>query len=150
MNNNIIIIFRTLINDIDETQFSDETLNRLAVVAALMVAREVHFTTTYTVNLATVSISPDPDNDFSLFVAYKAAILLLQAELRKYSYKNIKIQDGPSTIDFANIVSSIKDNLASFLDQYTRMKYDYGLSGTLGHVILTPTTVSTITGDVFE
>lgn len=148
--NTILIIIRTLINDLEETQFTDDLLIKLASVAAINVSGEIHFDTSYSVNLLTNTISPDPDNNFSMFVAYKAAILLLQAEFRKYAFKNIKITDGPSSIDFGNIVSGIKDSLASFTSQYEQMKKNYTINGNVGYVILTPTTVPYLIPNEYE
>ena len=144
------MILRTLINDLDESQFTDDILIKLSSVAAINVSNEIYFDTSYSVNLYTNVITPDPDNNFAMFVAYKAAILLLQAEFRKYTYRNIKITDGPSTIDFGNIVKGIKDNLDSFILQYEKMKRDYTTTGNLGCVILTPTTVPCLTPNEYE
>lgn len=148
--NTILIILRTLINDLDETQFTDDILIKLSSVAALNVSNEIYFDTAYSVNIFTSVITPEPDNSFSMFVAYKAAILLLQAEFRKYTYRSIKITDGPSTIDFSNISKGIKDSLDSFILQYEKMKKDYTTTGNVGCVILTPTTVPCLIPNDYE
>lgn len=148
--NTILTILRALLNDIDGTQYSDEALLPLIGVAAIIVTKEVDFDTDYTITIATISISPTPDNDFSLFVAYKSAILLLTSELRRFGYQNVKITDGPSSIDMSNISKSLKENLDTYVVQYDRMKSDYTMSRNLGHFITTPTTVNNLSVDNFE
>ena len=139
--NETLIILRALINDLDGTTYSDEVLLRLISVAAIVVNNEVYFQTVYSINLSTNTIDPEPDQNFALFIAYKAAILLFQSEIKTYGYTNVKIVDGPSSVDLGNISKTLGENLSMFLDQYGKLKWEYGKYGSLGFAILGPTGV---------
>jgi hypothetical protein len=146
--NNIILLVRALIGDQEYSRYSDEVLYRLIVVSSLMISNEMHFDTKYDINISNATINPEPDNTFSLFTAYKTAILLIQAELMKYGGKNIKITDGPSSIDLTGVVTSLKSNLQSYIEQFNKFKQEYNMNGALGYAIITPTTVEYMpTGD---
>ena len=55
-------ILRYLIDDVDSTsyKFSDERIETTLLVAAQLVTLEVDLTNTYTINVETCSLSPDP------------------------------------------------------------------------------------------
>lgn len=148
--NDILIILRSLINDLDGVTYSDEVLLRLACVAAIIVTKEIYFDITYSINLSTSVITPDPDQNIGLFISYKAAILLLQNEIKTYGYTNVKIVDGPSTVDMGNISKTLIENVNLLLNQYDKLKQEYMLHGSLGFAIITPTTVEYISTNNFN
>lgn len=147
----MLVILRSIIQDLDGSIYSDESLSRLLITSALIIQREVSFDTSYTVDIMNISITPDPtDNSFILLVAYKASLLLLQSEIRSSASNSIKIVDGPSTIDLTNKSKDLKSLLNSVLEEYNLMKRDYSLSGSLGYCVITPTTVSYINRNNFS
>lgn len=150
----ILMMLRVLINDIAGTIYSEDSLTRLALTSAIIVKKELYFEQEYTVNLQLLTISPDPEEDFTLFVSHKAAILLLSSEMRTKTSQSIKIVDGPSTIDLSNISKDMKSLLDFLTAQYDRMKLDFTLhannQGSFGYAIMTPTTVEYIPGSVFS
>lgn len=151
----IIIILRVLIQDPLGVNYSDASLNKLCLVSAISVNQELCFD--YIISLSAGTITPDPieedDIMFKMFVAHKAAILLLESEVRGYSSQSIKIVDGPSTIDLSNRSKDSGQILKILHDNYALMKRDYSLScsgGSFGYAILTPTTIEYISGNNFS
>lgn len=148
--NEILIILRALTNSIE----SDTVLTGLIITASIIVKREFTFDVDYITDITNQTITPDPtDNGFILLVAYKAAILLLQTEIRSYSYQTIKIVDGPSSIDLSGRAKDLISLLNSLLNDYNNIKKDYLLNqegGSFGYAILSPTTVTYIPGNNFS
>lgn len=143
----ILIILRSLL--MNSSTYSDESLNKLIIVAAMIVQNEMVFETTYTVDIVNTTITPDPeDNTFILFTAYKAAILLLQAETRTYSSQSVKILDGPSSIDLSGMSKDMKSVLDSIIAQYDKMRRDFTI-GKFGYSVTTPTTTCYYSPDEF-
>lgn len=132
----IPIIVRTLINDMGATPlYSDDRINQAAVVAANYVQQEVNLSTTYTIDILEIAISPDPsvsstrDNDFISFLALRTACLLDQSTFRtKAALEGIKTNLGPASL-------AIGGNLAGYktiLDQgpcalYQQLTLDYNV-----------------------
>jgi len=142
----ILIILRALTNSIE----SDAVLTKLIITAAIIVKREYTFDIDYVISITSGTITPDPiDNGFILLVAYKAGILLLQTEIRSYSYQSIKIVDGPSSIDISGRSKDLRALLDSLINDYSNIKRDY-LSNQEGFAIITPTTVQYISGNNFS
>ena len=65
----LVLMFRSLIGDLDNAKFTDERLKQILTVGAYNVVNDADFSNTYTVDVASVSISPDPisenDTDFT-------------------------------------------------------------------------------------
>lgn len=152
---NILTMLRVLINDPLGETYSDDSLTKLILVAAIVIQKELHFTTTYTVDLSVLTISPEVSDDaFMLFAAHKAAILLTQSEIRTNSSRSIKITDGPSTIDLSSVAKDLMELLKNLITQYDRMKMDYTLhqneGAAFGYAVLTPTTVTYISPHTYN
>lgn len=152
--NEILIILRTLINDISGSTYSDDSLNKLIVVAALLVQKELYFENSYVIDISNTLIAPDStDNIFNLFVAHKSAILLISSEIRSFSRSSIKFSDGLSTLDKTNVTKDLSSLLDYLTTQYELMKRDYTLSqnegASFGYCVTTPTTVSYISPNTF-
>lgn len=140
----LLITLRVLINDVVGTTYSDIDLKRLIVVSTNFVSKEVDFANTYTTNVELGTITPDPtDTEFINLVSRKAAIILLESELRQYGKESITISDGPSSINTAGIYKNTESLLKQLYEQYDKMKMEHGLHGSQNtrHAISTPTTV---------
>lgn len=140
-------ILRNLINDVSDTPtYTNDRLERLLIVAALQVSREVDFIYNYTINVSEVLISPDPsdpnsrDNAFLNLVCLKAAVVLLDSELRYYAISSLRITDGPSSIDSSSRATFVKIAANNMQDRYVQMKLLHQ-AGQAGVAIMTPTTV---------
>jgi hypothetical protein len=106
-------MLRIMINDFGETpSYSDSRLTDILIVAAYNIRREVTFTNTYSVSIATKSISPDPiSNDDDIFISLlvlKAACLADQSTFRtKALLEGVRAAMGPANI-------AISGNLSGF------------------------------------
>lgn len=110
----IPIIVRVLINDLsDAPTYTDERLLQLIVVAAKYVEFDVVLDNTYTVNVVTPSITPDPsaadDSIFISLVSLKAACLVDQSTLRtKAAMEGIRAALGPASLSVGGSMAGIK------------------------------------------
>ena len=55
----LVLMFRSLIGDLDNAKFTDERLKQILTVGAYNVVNDADFSTTYTVDVGSVSISPE-------------------------------------------------------------------------------------------
>ena len=138
----ILVILRSLIQDVAGGKYTDSELNQLITIAAIRVLMEIHFDQIYTVDVLAKTITPDPtDLNFINFVAQKAAIILTQSEMKTAASYSIRLQDGPSQLDTTQLVTSLKTLLAELNSTYDKNKVQYQVSGgSTVHVITTPTT----------
>jgi hypothetical protein len=148
----LIFILRALINDLDCVKYTDEQLISLLTTASFLVIGETPFIDDYVVNLTYKSISPDPtyansaDVPFMTLVSLKAAYLLLNSEAKISTTYNMKVVDGPSSIDLKDqwkAISTIAELRKKEYDQVKlQLSLEYG--GGSGLAITTPTTVDYI------
>lgn len=115
----IPLIVRNLINDLSDTPtYSDSRLQQLIVIAAQYVIMEANLDTSYTTNVATVEIAPDPsapttkDITFIGLVSMKAACLLDQSTFRtKAATEGLRAALGPASLSVGGSLSGYKDIL---------------------------------------
>jgi len=114
----IIPMVRILINDYDNTsyEYSDDRLLDTIVVAAQMVNQEIDFTTTYTINIPLVTISPDPitapDDAFINFTTLKAACFIDLSTFRtKAALAGLKAKCGPAVLETVEHLRGFKELL---------------------------------------
>lgn len=104
----IPIIVRTLINDLNESNqsYSDERLLQIITVAAKFVQFDVSLQHNYTIDVVSLTISPDPtEDDDSIFISLtglKAACIIDQSVLRtKAAMEGIRAALGPAQLSIA-------------------------------------------------
>lgn len=98
----IVTYVRGITNDFGPTATnSDEKLEQLIVIAAMMVTEEVSFSATYLMDVEEISITPDPSLDvpFINLVSMKVACMLARADQKNRARQAYSIKDGPSNID---------------------------------------------------
>jgi len=139
----LVIILRSLIGDLDSTSFTDSRLQQILAVAAYNVLNDADFSTTYTVDVANSTISPDPyttsDVDFSTLTVYKAACILLGSEVKTEAANAISIKDGPSAIDLRGVTQSLTVMYNDLCKKYDDLVNSYSYNNTLvGQAILGP------------
>jgi len=139
----LVIILRSLIGDLDSTSFTDSRLQQILAVAAYNVLNDADFSTTYTVDVANSTISPDPyttsDVDFSTLTVYKAACILLGGEVKTEAANAISIKDGPSAIDLRGVTQSLTVMYNDLCKKYDDLVNSYSYNNTLvGQAILGP------------
>ena len=95
--NEIVRMVRFLVNDIDASTYDDSRLEETILVAAQLLIGNIDFDRTYTVDVDTLVLSPDPttlttkDNNFINLLAVQASCIILgisnDKELTKLSNK---------------------------------------------------------------
>lgn len=156
-----IQILRTVIGDLDMPQlYTDNRLTTLLIIASVQVINETDFDNIYVVDITEQTIIPDPsdvtivaikDNLFICLISLKAAVLLINAEMKSFVQSGgINIKDGPSSIDtkgvFANYILLSKQYLSDY--EYLKMNYKIMRSNANSQAILTATTVRNIYGNL--
>lgn len=144
----LVDIVRQLVDDVNEPQsFSDDRLQSVLLVAAQYVTQDVDLTTTYTVDVDALSLSPDPttsspkDNVMINLMCLKAGCIIERAQYKEKARNGgILIKDGQSTIDTRGIAEQFKVILEKGLcKEYEQAKQDYQLgSVNPGRSILSP------------
>lgn len=123
---------RALINDLSTSQtYDDGRIHQLIVISAQLMKLEIDFAVVYTSNMRTLTISPDPvdnsDDAFINLVSMKAACLILEGELKNLAAGNIKVQDGPVTIDMAGSFIASKTLYDRLCEDLNKAKLAYVL-----------------------
>lgn len=151
-------LLRFQVDDIDCVTYDDETIREALLVGAQFVLNDAEFDTTYTVDIDTHTLSPDPtelttkDNAFINLTVLKAACILLRGELKKASKQAIKIVDGPSTIDATGFAKALAEVAKEVCGNYEKLLHDYRIdyAGMSGEVITTPITVEALPHRTFR
>lgn len=139
----LVLMLRSIIGDLDKAKFTDERIKQILVVGAYNVLNDADFSETYTVNVAGVSISPDPitekDTDFSTLTVYKSACILLGSEVKTEAANAISIKDGPSAIDLRGVTANLTNLYNDLCAKYDALLKTYQYNNTLvGQAILGP------------
>ena len=107
----LVLFVRTLIGDLDSSKYTDARLEQIISVAAYKVNDEADFNYTYTVDIATKEISPDPidnkDTDFTVLTAYQASCIILGSEVKTEAANSLSLRDGPSAIDLRGVATTL-------------------------------------------
>ena len=144
--NEMTLIVRHLVNDLDSTNytFSDDRLEEAILVSSQLSILEIDFEQTYTIDVDSSSLSPDPttssdkDDSFINLVCLKTARLLIGSELKTHSLNAISLRDGPSALDLRGIVSGLKILFDDITKRYEEAVTQYKLNGVVGQAILGP------------
>ena len=142
-NIDLVLMLRSIIGDLDKSKFTDERLKQILVVGAYNVLNDADFSETYTVNVAEISISPDPisqsDTDFTTLTVYKSACILLGSEVKTEAANAISIKDGPSAIDLRGVTANLTNLYNDLCAKYDALLKTYQYNNTLvGQAILGP------------
>jgi len=144
--NEMTLIVRHLVNDLDSSSyiFTDSRLEEAVLVSAQLASLEIDFENTYTIDVDSVSLSPDPtatggkDDSFINLVSLKTAHMLLGSELKTHSLNAISLRDGPSSLDLRGIVAGLKILFDDITARFEEAKMQYKLNGVVGQAILGP------------
>ena len=145
--NEMVRIVRYIINDLDSTSYTytDDRLEETLLVSAQLVLKEIDFENTFTVDVDSLVLSPDPttlagkDDAFINLVSLKTACLILSSEVRTHSLNAVRISDGPSSIDMNGIVKGFVEIHKDLCGKYEQAKMDYKLGNSVaGQAILSP------------
>ena len=139
----LVLMLRSLIGYLDNAKFTDSRLKQILVCGAFNVVNDADFSNTYTVDVASVTISPDPvtenDTDFAVLTVYKSACILLGSEVKTEAANAISIKDGPSAIDLRGVTQNLNIMYKDFCAKYDELLKGYQYNNTLvGQAILGP------------
>ena len=139
----LVLMLRSLIGDLDNEKFTDERLKQILVCGAYNVVNDADFSQTYTIDVAGITISPDPisvnDTDFTTLTVYKSACILLGSEVKTEAANAISIKDGPSSIDLRGVTQNLNIMYKDFSTKYDDLLKTYQYNNTLvGQAVLGP------------
>lgn len=144
--NEMVVIVRHLVNDLNSSDytFTDDRLEESVLVAAQLASLEIDFENTYSIDVDSVTLTPDPtasgnkDDSFINLVCLKTARLLLGSELKTHSLNAISLRDGPSSLDLRGIVAGLTILFEDIAKRYEDAVLQYKLNGVVGEAILGP------------
>lgn len=127
----------------DEGTYSDAKLEELLIYSSYMIQKDIIFEQTYTINLARLTISPDPieNNDvpFINLSTMKAACILSRNQLKEKADGAVKWKDGQSTMDTVDALTGQKGLTADICQAYEDAKLQNQIGDTApGKAILGP------------
>jgi hypothetical protein len=144
-----VTILRVLLNDPDAATYSDDSLTKTVLVAAMQVKNELLFAQTYTINLSRDTLSPDPtldatkDEAFLNLITLKAACIADKGAAALAAVQAIYVKDGASAIDLrerfkAKLALILKGGwCAAYAD--AKLEHQMGYGGVVaGQAVLTP------------
>ncbi len=115
VNESIIIMVRTLINDLDSESYTDERLSQIIAVSAKYVNKDLE--RTYIVDILSPDISPDPvdqsDESFINLLVMKTACQIDHGLFRtKASLAGLEARCGPAILKTGGHLDGFKEILA--------------------------------------
>ena len=140
-------IVRHLIDDLDAAKYkySPTRVETAILVSAQLTTMNVDFNNSYTINVESCSLSPDPtdtdtkDNPFINLVSLRTACIILGGEIRSESGNAISIKDGPSAIDLRGVSQVLATLYKDLSDRYDHSLLEYRAGNSIaGHAILGP------------
>ena len=140
-------VVRHLISDVDPTAytFSANRIETSILVAAQLITMNVDFNNTYTINVESCALSPDPtdtdtkDNPFIALTCLRAACIVIGGDIRKESGNAISIKDGPSAIDLRGVTSTLTVLYKDLCEKYAHALLESRAGGRVaGQSILGP------------
>ncbi len=151
--NEISRIVRFLINDIDATSYTDDRLEETILVAAQLLLGTMDFSTTYLVDVDSLTLTPDPtlldpkDNFFINCLSLKTAIIVLGSECKTAAAQGWRIKDATSSIDTTASYQSLHQLYKELMDKLDKFIFDYRAGNSIaGGAILTPYTYEGLDG----
>lgn len=139
-----IPLLRAIIQDVSTSpDYSTSRLIEVLYAAAYIVLSEIDFNYDYVINLVNRTITPDPSTNqdvaFINMTCYKAALFILNSELKTAAINGIMIKDGPSVIDTRQFFVSQKTRYDLMLKEYDKVKMAIKMGDlNAGVAIMTP------------
>lgn len=119
--NTSLIMLRTLLNDANcnAEKYTDDRLMDLLLTSAYIIRIDVNFNTTYSVNVAGQTITPNPEgqvdeDEFISFMVLKAACIADEGNFRTAALlQGVSARCGPASITTSNYGAYLKELLVS-------------------------------------
>ena len=141
------IILRAMIDDLDATKYTDDRIEQLLVVGARFVTQEMNFVTGFEADVVNVTITPDPtvgqsrDESFINLTCLKTCCIMDKGEAKTAAQQAINIIDNGSRVDLTEMSRArLKLIQIGNCEAYEQAKLEY-LSGQIrqaGAAIMTP------------
>lgn len=138
-------MLRVFINDFDPTEYlyTDSRLKQILVVSAHYVNQEINLSETYSINIISPNITPDPtetatqDDDFVNFVVLKSACLIDTSTFRqKALLAGLNAKCGPAQLDTSGHLDGFKILLEEGpCKAYELLKHEYNFGYSGGGII---------------
>lgn len=144
--NEMVRVLRFLINDLDGSTYDDTRLEETLIVSAQLVYTGIDFNKSYTIDIDTLVLSPDPtaspkDDWFINLVCVKAACIILGSEVKTLAAQSYRIQDGPAQIDTAGVYKATKQLYDEMCQKYDVMVMQFKAGDSAaGQLVTTPYT----------
>jgi hypothetical protein len=144
--NEMVRIVRYLVNDLTAATYSDSRLEETILVAAQLQYASIDFDNTYTIDVDTLTLTPDPttspkDDWFINIICTKTASIILNSEAKTLAAQAYRIKDGPSSIEVKGAYDAVKEMADDLDEKLEKMIMDYKIGeGIGGHAIFTPYT----------
>ena len=135
--NTSLIMLRTLLNNAScsTEKYTDDRLMDLLLTSAYIIRIDINFNTTYTVNVGSQTISPNPEaqtdgDEFISFMVLKAACLTDESNFRTAALlQGVSARCGPASITTANYGGYLKELLtAGPCKSYDNLSSEYNFS----------------------
>lgn len=143
----LISLLRTVIqDDPDSPRYTDATLSRAIVSAALFIRAEIKLEQSYLINITAETISPDPtitptvedpDDNYTMLIIYKSACIIATGEQKKGAKTGgVMISDGPDKIDTTKQSQALKEAADTYCKMYSDAKLQYAAGILPGHAVM--------------
>lgn len=144
-NTKAISILRTLIDDTGpELIYDDEDLQSNLIVSGYIINTMV-FNSTYMVDIANETISPDPSSEFIILTCLKSACIILKGKEREAASNSMRVHDGPSIIDTTKQAEYYAKMADKQCFDFEEVKTQYLLGNSIaGHIVVSGHTVDSI------
>lgn len=142
------IITRALVNDMDSTKFTDDRINQAILVSIRFVTAYLDFNQEYIVDIVNESVTPDPtinpyrDENLINLATLKCACIVDRGAASAAADQAIRVRDGQSEVDlraaFKAKLDLIKSGWCAVYDE-TKTEYAYARSGeVVGAAVMSP------------
>lgn len=140
----MVLILRHLIDDIDGATYSKSRLEESLLISAQLVRTQIDLPQTYTIDVDSLILSPDPTSDtrdevFINLVCLKTACIILRNEAKVKGNEAVSMSDGPSSINTQARYKAAKEMADEACDNYEQAKIEYMTgSGSPGKAVVGP------------
>lgn len=157
----MVTMLRVMVNDLGSTTYTDNSLVKVLLLAAIQVQQEITFDTAYTVDISNETLSPDPtvtatkDDSFTNLVCLKAAAIADHGSAILAARRAIAVKDGSSSIDLRGSMQGwlalLEKGWRAVYDQ-AKKEFILGQAAVAGAMVLTPfrTAVSPVSYSMFS
>jgi hypothetical protein len=143
----MVAIVRGLIQDYidpdtgDPPTYTDDRLSTIILIAGQNVQSRVATANKYKINVADVTMTPDPtntatrDESFINLASLKAACILVNAEVRQFTAQGISVRDGSSAVSLSRSPASLALMQKTYCSEFENALYLFQIGGVQGGAV---------------